>query len=271
MNFADHRSVRVGFWTVLLLSVFAWAPTTYPGYWQALEGFVPAFNVTSTAPLSSVASEPDVWRSTGSAAYLPVQPLLLLGMSPIAAVRTLFALTLILGSLGIYAWLRTRFDDRTAGLAGVVYLFLPIVLSTIYIRGSAGDAMVLALLPLGLALAAAYATGHSPAVAGLLVITVIWMWRAQAGLALFATILLLGYALLAERHRLTALVVAVAGLSGFVSLVPLFDVQAPAPVDFQAHFVYLYQFFETGWETAPSVPGWQDGYPFQLGLAAVSF
>ncbi len=269
MNFADERGVRAGFWAVLLLGVFAWAPATYPGYWQALDGFVPVFNVASSSSLAGVATNADVWNGTGSATFLLSQPLLLFGFSPVAAVRFHFAVSLMLGGLAIYAWLRPRFDDRTAGLAGITYLFLPIVLSTTYIRGSAGDAMIVTLLSLALAAAAAYASGESPAIAGLLVIAVIWMWRSQAGLALPATLLLLSYALLAERHRLTALVVGVAGAAGFVSLIPQFDFLAASPVVFDEHYLFLPQLFSTGWETASSIPGWQDRYPFQIGAAAV--
>src|SRR5690554_3733521 len=108
MSFGDEHAARLGFWTLLLSSLFAWAPATYPGYWQSLEGFVPVWNVLPTGALASVATAPDLWRGTGSAAFLPAQPLLLLGVQAVTAVRAVFALSLILGGLGVYAWLRAR-------------------------------------------------------------------------------------------------------------------------------------------------------------------
>ncbi len=274
---SGKQPARLGFWAVVLIGVFAWAPATYPGYWQSLEGFIPVFNVTQNSALSKVATAADLWRGAGSATYILAQPFLLLGFTPVEAVRFVFVLALLLGGLGIYAWLRPAYGDRGAGLAGVTYMFLPTVLSTIYVRGSLSDALILALLPLTLASTAAYAsrdaedTRRSPAVAGLMLIGILWMWRTQAGLAFFATLLLLIYALVVERDRLAALVTTVSGVIGFVSLLPLWSEQSPAPVDFSQHYLFLFQLFDNQWTVAPSIPGWQDKYPFQLGFVAVAF
>ena len=271
MNFPGERPVRIGFWAILLLGLLAWAPATYPGYWQALEGFIPVFNVVQSGPIASVATTPDLWHGTGSATFILAQPFLLLGLSPTAAVRALFILCFILGSLGIYIWLEPRLGDRSAGLAGLVYAFSPVFLSTVYIRGSLSDALMLALFPLALAAAAVYAASSAPAVAGLLVIAVVWLWRVQAGLALWATVILLLYALVVERHRLTALVVAVAGAAGLVSLAPLWSIRGDNGIVFTEHFVHFFQLFGHQWQVAPSVVGWQDGYPFQIGLTTLAF
>lgn len=270
MNIEKEQAARLGFWTLLLCTVFAWAPTTYPGYWQSLEGFVPVWNVAQSGAPARVATAPDLWRGTGSAAFLLAQPLLLLGMTPVAAVRAVFALSFLLGGLGIYAWLRMRFGDRAAASAGLVYVLLPPVLATVYIRGSVADAMILGLLPLALAGTAAYADSRSPSAAGVVVLCILWMWRSQAGLAVFAMLLLLLYAAWVERSRLAVLVVVVSSAAGLVSLAPFWSVAAPPPVVFADHFLALGQLLYGGWATAPSVPGWQDQYPFQLGFAALA-
>ncbi len=87
MNHMEERPVRLGFWAVLLFGVFAWAPAAYPGYWQALEGFIPVFNVVQSSAIAGVATSADVWRGTGSATYLPALPLLLLDASPMRRAR----------------------------------------------------------------------------------------------------------------------------------------------------------------------------------------
>ena len=271
MDFLGRQPVRVGFWAVLLVGVLAWAPATYPGYWQGLDGFIPSFNIVHSSPIAGVATNADLWRGTGNAAFILAQPLLLLGLTPTAAVRAVFVLCFVLGGLGIYAWMRPRFGDRTAGMAGVIYMFLPPVLATVYVRGSLSDAMILALLPLALAATAAYAGSGGLGAASLLVLSVLWMWRTQAGLALLATLVLLVYAVVVERHRLAVLAVGVAGAAGLVSLVPLRSIQSDTPVHFTDHFVAFYQLFARSWTVAPSIPGWQDQYPFQLGLVAVAF
>ena len=260
-----------GLWVVLIASAFAWAPATYPGYWQALEGFAPVFNAPYAAPLADIASQPDLWRGSGSATFLLTRPLILLGITPVVAVRSVFVLVFVLGSLGIYFWLRPRFGDRSAGLAGLLYALLPPLLATVYIRGSLADALVLGLWPLVLAGLAVYIQTRSPAAIGVAVISLLWIWRTQAGLAVFVTLIALAYVLWVERDRLALLTTAVTGLAGLLSLLPLREIQAKSSVDFYAHFVHFFQYFAGGWQRAPSIPGWQDGYPFQLGFAGLAF
>lgn len=271
MEITQSQSLRTGFWSVLLLSIFAWAPATYPGYWQSIEGLVPVFNALQTNAIANIATAPDLWRGTGSATFLLVRPLLLLGMSPLAAVRTIFALCFLLGGLGIYVWLRLRTDDRSAGLAGTIYMFLPICLATVYVRGSLSEAMIMGLLPLALAGIATHAITRSLSAASIVVIALLWIWRAQAGLGLLVTLFLLFYVVIVERNRLTLLVVLISGLAGITSLIPIWSVHASPPVNFDQHFVHLFQFFQNSWQVAPSIPGWQDAYPFQLGFAGIGF
>ena len=271
MEITQSQSLRTGFWAVLLLSIFAWAPTTYPGYWQSTEGLVPVFNALQTNAIANVATAPDLWRGTGSATFLLVRPLLLLGISPLAAVRIIFAICFLLGGLGIYVWLRLRTDDRSAGLAGVIYMFLPICLATVYVRGSLSEAMIMGLLPLTLAGISTHAITRSVGAASIVVIALLWIWRAQAGLGLLVTLFLLLYVVIVEQNRLTLLVVLVSGLAGITSLIPIWSVQAATPVNFDQHFVHLFQFFQNSWQVAPSIPGWQDAYPFQLGFAGLGF
>ncbi len=271
MNFSESRPARAGFWAVLLLGVFAWAPATYPGYWQGLEGLTPVFNALYPQPIANIAADADVWRGIGNATFILVQPFLLLGMAPTAAVRAVFVITFLLGGLGIYTWLEPRLGDRAAGLAGLIYMLLPSVLATVYIRGSLSDALIVALLPIALASIAAYAESRSPATVGIALIAIVWMWRTQAGLALFATLLLLLYALIVERSRWAALVAAVGGAAGLASLIPIWSIQSDAVQSFGDHFVHAFQLFANGWQTAPSIPGWQDQFPFQLGFVVLGY
>lgn len=269
MSFIDERVARLGFWITLLAVFFAAAPALYPGYWMGLEGFVPVLNAAQPGAVATIATQPDLWRGSGRATFLLIQPLMLLGASPTTAVRLTFVLALLLGGLGCYGWLRPRLGDRTAGLAALLYLLFPPFLATVYIRGSLSDALIVGLLPLVLAGIVNYVESHSPSAAAVVVLSLLWMWRIQAGLTVMATLLLLAYCLLVERSRLAALVVAATAAAGLASLIPLWSIQAPSPVNFPDHFVYFSQLFYGGWEIAPSVPGWQDGYPFQLGFAAI--
>jgi len=268
---AEAQPIRFGLWAFLLLSVFAWVPAMYPGYWQCLDGFVPVFNAAQPGQIASIATFSDLWRGMGSATFLLTQPLLFLDVSPVTAVRITFVCAFILGGLGIYLWLQPRLNDRAAGLAGLIYILLPPILATVYVRGNLSDALILALLPIALAGISSYATSQAPSAAIVIMIALVWMWRTQAGLAALATILLLLYTLLVERHKLALFVVLISGATGFATILPLWSYQAEIPVQFGDHFIYLFQFFGNSWGVAPSIAGWQDGYPFQLGFVAVGF
>lgn len=271
MKLPQRLSYHAGFWLVLLLSIFAWAPATYPGYWQALEGFIPVFNASRPSPLANVAVQPDLWRGVGSGTFLLTRPFLVLGLAPTAAVRTSFILAIILGGLGCYSWLQAYFGERAAGLAGLVYSFAPPLLATVYIRGSLSDTVVVALLPLALAGLTTYRRSRALSAAAIAVIAILWMWQAQAGLAVWATLLLLCYTIVVERNWIATLIVLVSGAAALTSLASVINVTAPPPVVFEEHFVYFFQLFQHGWQTAPSIAGWQDQYPFQVGLPALIF
>lgn len=262
-------SPRIGFWVLLLLSVFAWAPATYPGYWEALEGFAPTFNVDQPGSLASVAMAPDLWRGSGRATFLLTRPLLLFGLDAVTAVRSTFILAFLLGGLGVYAWLRTHLGDRVAGFAGLLYLLAPPSLATVYVRGSLSDALIIGLLPIALAGLTIYSETRMISAAGITLVAIGWMWQTQAGLALCCSLLLLLYALVVARNWMAALVVLVSSSAALATLFPLLTMTVPTSVNFSEHFVAFFQFFRPGWQVAPSIPGWQDSYPFQLGLALV--
>ncbi|MFN8490994.1 MAG: hypothetical protein U0350_25595 [Caldilineaceae bacterium] len=271
MDVTKRQLTRVGFWAVLVFSIFAWAPATFPGYWQSLEGFTPIFNAVHPTPIANIAIPADLWRGEGSGAFLLIRPLMFFGLDQVAAVRATFALMFILGGSSIYLWLRSRLGERSAGLAGLIYMLLPPFLATVYVRGCLSDALLWGLLPFALAGITVYVENRSLGAATVVVLAMLWMWRTQAGLAALITLFLLVYTAVVERHWVSWWIVFLSSAAGLTSLLPLWQVRAPALVTFSDHFVYLFQLFKVTWQVAPSVAGWQDAYPFQLGFAALAF
>jgi hypothetical protein len=181
-------------------------------------------------------------------------------MAPELAVKWVLLSTLLLGALATYAWLTPLFGDRGGALGAIVWLALPFTLATVYARGSLGEMLVLALLPLALAGLRALAMQGSLLGAAVAVVAILWMWRAQAGLALPAGLLLVAYAALVLRHRLALLTAAVAGGVGLLGVVGLFGVTAPPVVPFADQFITLYGLLRTGAAA---------GEPVQLGAATL--
>lgn len=258
--------MRIGFWAVLLVGVFAWAPALYPGYWQGWEGFAPVYQSVTPTALATIAAAPDLWRGAGSGAYLIAQPFLRLGADPSLAIRITFILAFVLGGTGLYAWLTDRVGDRGAGLAGVAYMLLPIFLGTVYGRGSVSDALILALTPLAFAGLASYADRRSLAGAGVAVLSLLWMWRIQAGLALTITGMLILYALVVERSTWSALIAAVSGAAGLVAMIPLWGTTAMPPFPFVTAFADLSTLIDVGAGALTSNGGGIERHPYQLGL-----
>ena len=252
MNQTQSNATQLGFWVVVLIGVFAWAPATYPGYWQGLEGFLSVFNVASNSPVADIGQLPDLWRGAGSGTFLLAHPLVSLGFPATGAVRFAFVITLVLGGLGTYSWLRPRFGDKSAGLAGLIYMMMPPFLATIYIRGSLSDAMVMALFPVIMAGLQIFVDQRSPSAIGVAVLSSLWLWRIQPGLAIFVTIFALFYILIVERDRLTLLAIMMSTAAGLISLIPYWQITAPpsSPSRSISSISFSYSVISGGWRRA---------------------
>ena len=225
-------------------------------------------------PARSQASpqQADLWRGTGSAAFLIAQPLMLLGMTPVAAVRATFAIAILLGGLGMYVWLRDRWGDRAAGLAGYAVHAVATVAGDCVRAGQPERCRLCWPATAGLCRRRHLSPSTAAPAPSL------WSQSAccgcgarRPGWPAAATLLLLAYALIVERSWLAAVVVGLSAGAGFTSLLPLWSIQAASPVAFFDHFVYPHQLFFGSWIVAPSVAGWQDRYPFQLGFVTLTF
>ena len=137
-----------------LLPIFAWAPLAYPGYFEFHSGFLPIFNLNDLmghpvdlgwAP--TVGQPYDLLRGDGALPYRLAALLHLLGAAPVDAAKLLFGASLLAGSLGMAGWARRRLGPWPALLAAMVYVYLPVVLATTYVRGAFAQAVFLGLMP----------------------------------------------------------------------------------------------------------------------------
>ncbi|MCX6030625.1 MAG: 6-pyruvoyl-tetrahydropterin synthase-related protein [Chloroflexi bacterium] len=204
-------------WLALLLPVFAWAPLTYPGYFEFHSGFLPIFNLNDlvrTLAGPSLYSEQalawapmvgqsyDLWRGERVLPYLLALLPRALGATPAAAVKWIFGASLAGGAVGVYGWARRRLGAWPGLVAAFVYALWPIGLATIYVRGAFAEAVFLGLMPWVLWAAAAAAEGGRRWVALALALTLALVLWTQAGLALWLATLVLVYLALAQFRRL---------------------------------------------------------------------
>jgi len=246
------------------------APLLYSGYFQPHSGFLPvytlyAWEASGYSPLSPAAHSPT--GSIGGDGLLPyvlAEAVRLLGTDGGTAVKTVFALALLLAAGGTYRLVRRRCPQAQSlpGLAlAIVWAASPMMLSAIYVRGSLGGALALGLLPWAAAALTAPASprGVLPWAASL--------WPAFAlglvhpGFALVAGGALILVALLG-RERVqawTALVLLSAGAGGLLVSGQL------APASF-VQFSRPYQWFTESVGYAVHNQPWGPGTPAPLTL-----
>jgi hypothetical protein len=273
---APAVSARAGLTLALILPVFALAPLFYPGFFQTHAGFIPLWNVQNLHQtlgrwswLPAIALQFDPLRSDG---LLPYYLAALLPLNPLVGIKLVFGAAWLLGSAGMYLWLKKWLGVPGALVSALVYTYLPYRLAVVYGRGAWGEALFWGLLP-WIILAATYLV-TSPKLT--LVPTAAFFWLlaglAHLGLTLWAFIfLLLLLAVVHPRQIALPALAALAGLAaafGFYLAVSAFPAPA-SPVVFADHFLYPFQLFSAYWGFGPSRPGWNDGLPMQLGVAAV--
>jgi len=276
-----HRGRRFDlYWLILLgLILIVSAPLTYPGTLQTHSGFLPLYNLydleirgfaSTWAPI--VGHEFDLLRGEGSLPYLLAELMRWLGASGVTAVKIIFGLGLLAGGLGMYGWARQRLGRRGALLAALVYACWPYGLATLYVRGALAETLFLGILPW--ALWGLRSSQHRrPWAAAPLALSLALMIWTQAGLALWAAVILLVYGLVTQpRSRLRTIAgVAVGVLLGAAGLWPQMADRGlgASGVLFDEHFVYPFQLLSPAWGQGTSIPGWQDNFPLQVGFVAV--
>jgi hypothetical protein len=249
---------------VAILAILAVAPLTYPGFFQAQSGFLPAFNVEhlSTAPNWGRLADP--LRGEGKLPYLLVWPIFTLSGSGISAVKWGYGLAFVLGALGLYGYAYRWLGGRGGVLAAVVYTYLPWHLSTVYVRGTYAEAWLWTFWPIILWAVDRFSEHRPTAVLVAIMVglpTLAATFWTQPGLAaLFTPILVAYYATIA--HRRQRWILRLAGMLALLFLTLWFVAQsAPeARLSFGDHVLYPFQLLSAAWA---------DGLSFQLGLAAV--
>jgi hypothetical protein len=248
----------------LSLTIFAIAPLTYPGFFQARSGFLPTFNAAhlSAAPHWGLpAGLADPIRGEGKLPYVLAWPFFRLSGSGVVAVKAGYALAFLLGALGTYAWTRRWLGARGGVLAAAVYTYLPWHLGTVFVRGAYAEAWLWAFSPFLLWAVDRWAEGHVfPAAAVGVPAFVAALWT-QPGLAVLSIPLLAAYGMAVAGRRRWPLVPLAVALALSLLLAWYAGRFAPeAPVPFADHFLVPLQLLSAAWG---------DGLSFQLGLAAV--
>jgi len=249
---------------VVLLTVFALAPLTYPGFFEASSGFLPAFNVANLSDAPNWQGMAGPVRGEGLLPYLLAWPFFALSGSGVVAIKWGYGLSFLIGALGIYAWTRRWLGTKGGVLSATVYTYLPWHLSTVYARGAFAEAWLWAFWPWILwaidRLADQRPRSTLVGIAAGLALVAATLWT-QPGLATLVLPLFVAYGVIVTARqpwRWLQLVEALGLSLLFLWLAARRAVETQIP--FGDHFLHPFQLFS---------PAAGNELSFQLGLAAV--
>lgn len=204
----------------------------------------------------------------------------LFGLSFVASVKLLFLLSFISSGITMYFFAREFLGKFGGIISALLYLYSPFHSVDLYVRGSLGELLVMAFLPLLLL----WVYKGRFLLAG---ITLALIILAHNILAMMSFVLLFSFTLyhvliydIKKKHfyRLLLTLFLGLGLSCFFWLPALlekkytiFDQIALKEFNFRDHFVYLLQLRYSPWGFGGSLPGPIDGMSFKLGKIHLLF
>jgi hypothetical protein len=268
---------------ISLLSVFAFAPLSRPGFFQSHSSFLPVFNLFDLERnlwgnwgwVPTVGRGFDLLRGEGPFPYVLAESFRWLGLGGIEAIKAVYLLGLVASGLVTYMLGREFYGPRGGMVAAVVYVYLPYHLATVYVRGAFAEAWAFVLYPLILLCWEKYMSKGTWLWATLAVLFYAALALTNIGLALLYALFLFIYTLLLSPTRRvkgqTVLLLTIGLALGLLLVVPTVmrhGMLIETEGDFLQHFVYPFQLLSASWGYGASTPDWRDTLPLQLGLAA---
>jgi hypothetical protein len=149
------RKLDLNLILLFLLTIFAFAPLTYPGFFQSHSGFLPIYNLYDLeihfgdfSWVPTIGRWYDFFRSEGVLPTYVAELFRWLGASGAEAIRWSYGLSFVLSAWAMYGWAKRLLGDKAALIAAVVYTYLPYHLAVVYVRGSLAEAWAFVGFPL---------------------------------------------------------------------------------------------------------------------------
>ncbi len=161
----DARAVRTrswASWPVLILilgTIPALALWAYPGWLLLAEGYLPYFNLHRWLASPTLLWVPPYTVQPNISLQVPLPYMVasvyfLLGGSPLGGLRFAAALALLLGTVGVFFWLRQRWGEWPAVAAALVWLYSPATTVLSFRLGHPGELWLWAIVAWGLGILA---------------------------------------------------------------------------------------------------------------------
>ncbi|MBI1802147.1 MAG: hypothetical protein HYR71_11035 [Chloroflexi bacterium] len=127
----------------LALALMAAAPLAYPGPLQTHSGFTELYAFYDGPSTGSGRGA----ETVGALPWGIAGVLRVTGLSPLDALKSITAVSFLLGALGMFLLARRWYGEAGALAAAALYTMLPYRLMTAYARGATGESLFLGLLP----------------------------------------------------------------------------------------------------------------------------
>jgi hypothetical protein len=284
MTFAKLRKrLDLDLVLISLLSVFAFAPLTRPGFFQSHSSFLPVFNLfdlelhlwSNWGWVPMVGRGFSLLSGEGSLPYVLAELFRWLGLGGTEAIKAVYLLSFIASGLATYLVGKEFYGPQGGLVSAIVYVYLPYHLATVYVRGAFAEAWAFVLYPLILLCWEKYMSRGTWMWGSLAVLLYAALLSTNVGLASLYALFLLAYSVAlspSRRMKGQAIVLLATGLAlGLLLVFPAVmrhGLLMQKEADFTQHFVYPFQLLSPAWGYGASTPDWTDTLPLQLGLVA---
>ncbi len=198
---------------------------------------------------------------------------ILSGIYPVTAMKLSFMLSMVVACIGMFAWLRNRFNFWAAIMGALIYVSSPYIAAEIFIRGTISEMWFIALLPLSLYLLDTIDKKVTPLRFILATLIASFMLTSHNVLSLVGLLILLAYAWIRSSRKGLLIVVLALLLSSYflipalVEMGQTYAVQVASQTKYSDHFLCIWQLWTShGWNYGGSAEGClNDGFSFKLG------
>lgn len=219
-----------------------------------------------------------VFNFYAPASYWITSMFSLAGFDTINALKLSFLLSILIGFVAMYLFLKEYFDFFPSLTGAVLYvssLYYPL---DIFVRGNLGEVWFLALFPLALFFLEKNTKKPSQFLFFFSVVTLSLLFTVHNLLSIVSVFIILGYILLKSHKKIHFIAMIFAFLLSSYFIIPMlaenhltYATSIATKTNYKDHFVCPSQLWQSQWGFGGSVKGCTDGMSFMIGKLQLLF
>lgn len=201
-----------------------------------------------------------------------------IGIHTLASLKISFLLTIIVGFIASYFFLREYFDFFPSVTGAFLYISSVYYPLNIFVRGNLGEVWFLALFPVGLVLVKKTAKKPVQSTYFFTVIALLLLFTVHNLLSVVGIVLVVIFALILPHKKTTLSAIVLGLLISSYFIVPLlmenhltYATAIATQTKYTDHFLCPNQLWDSPWGYGGSIPGCNDGMSFKIGKLQLIF